>query len=62
MKYKGPSHKDLNVTVGVYLPRDLFDRLLQIAQEKTETKKSGWWSVSRLIREILADYVTETGK
>ena len=57
LKYQGPTSKDLNVTVGVYLPTELYERLVEIANDKSNTGKTGWWSMSRLIREILADYV-----
>lgn len=57
LKYQGPTYKDLNVTVAAYLPRKQYDQLLQIAQEKTETERTGWWSMSRLVREIIIEYL-----
>lgn len=47
-----------NTTVAAYVPRDVYDALVQMSVERTKTEHE-WWSVSRVAREILTDAVME---
>lgn len=47
-----------NTTVAAYVPRDVYDALVQMSVERTKTERE-WWSVSRVAREILTDAVME---
>ena len=45
-----------NTTVAAYVPRDVYDALVQMSVERTKTEHE-WWSVSRVACEILTDAV-----
>ena len=45
-----------NTTVAAYVPRDVYDALVQMSVERTKNEHE-WWSVSRVAREILTDAV-----
>ena len=45
-----------NTTVAAYVPREVYDALVQMSVERTKTERE-WWSVSRVAREILTDAV-----
>lgn len=45
-------------TIATYVPVETYDALLQMANART--KKDGeWWSLSRVIRDILIDATEE---
>lgn len=44
------------VTVGTYIPKDDMNELQKIANEKT-SETGRWCSVSKLIRDIVAEYL-----
>ena len=55
---RDPTWRDYNRTVGTYVPLEVYEGLVQISDERTKTENE-WWSVSRVIREILTEAVAE---
>ena len=53
------SWKDRSVTVGAYVPKEIYDRLVYLAD--LETAKTGdWWSLSKFVKKILIEYVEKS--
>jgi len=48
--------RDHNVTISAYVPKEVYDRLIELANERTQARGK-WMSVSQLVREIITEAV-----
>ena len=48
--------KDHNVTIAAYVPIETYEKLVRLAEERTAASGK-WYSLSRLIREIVEEAV-----
>ena len=48
--------RDNNVTISAYVPKEVYDRLIQLANERTQARGK-WMSISQLVREIITETV-----